>query len=68
MNKHGPTLGWKIWITYYTPDGEVTGYGVHPREYTRRDAAVRRAKQLFGDNPAMSWIVSQTNPNEMRWK
>lgn len=61
------TGGWKIWITYYDHDRRVVGYGVYTKEYTRRDAAVRRAKQMFGDNPCMSWIVSQTDPHEM-WR
>ena len=56
------SLPWKIWMKYYNQDGKVIGYGVHPQEYTRKSSAVRRAKQLWGANPACKWIVSQTNP------
>lgn len=55
-------LPWKIWMTYYDQDGNEIGFGVHPKEYTRKSSAVRRAKQLWGANPACKWTVSQTNP------
>ena len=63
MNISEP-IYWKIWMTYYDPDGHVVGRGVHPTLYNRKSSAVRRAKQLWGDNPACKWIVSKDNP----WK
>ena len=53
---------WKIWIKYYNVDGEEVGVGVHTNDYSRKGSAVRRAKQLWGDNSQVKWVVSQTNP------
>lgn len=54
--------GWYIWMRYYDQDGNVTGYGVHPNSYAQKYSATRRAKQLWGDNPLVTWTVSKTNP------
>lgn len=67
MPSERSTGGWRIWITYYDRNRRVVGYGVHPKEYSRKDAAVRRAKKLFEDNNLAAWIVSQTDPHEM-WR
>lgn len=48
---------WKIRMTYYDQDGNVTGTGVYPRTYLYKTSAIRRAKQLWGDNPAVKWSV-----------
>lgn len=68
MSSARSTGGWKIWITYYNTNGQPVGYGVHPHEYSRQDAAVRQAKKLAIDNNRITWIVSQTNPKEEWWK
>lgn len=57
-------LRWKIWMTFYDIDGDITGYGVYATDYAHKSSAVRRAKQLWGDNPLVKWEVSQTNPSE----
>lgn len=68
--KPEPTVWrWKIWMTHYDPDGNIVGYGLHPQDYATKSSAVRRAKQLWGDNnPACKWEVSQTNPWEKEEK
>lgn len=55
---------WKIWMTYYDQDGNLVGRGVHTTIYKSKSTAVRRAIQLWGDNPMVKWVVSKTNP----WK
>ena len=52
---------WKIWFEYYQ-NGEVVSAGVCVWHYAHKSSAVRRAKQLYGDNPNVKWYVSQTNP------
>lgn len=60
---------WKIWTTYLdTETGEIIGRSVHPVNYTRKASAERRAKQVWGDNPNATWIVSKTNPWETEEK
>ena len=52
---------WKIWFEYYQ-NGEVVSAGVCIWHYAHKSSAVRRAKQLYGDNPNVKWYASQTNP------
>ena len=53
---------WKIWMLYYDFDGRLIGVGVHRFVYAHKSSAVRRAKQMWGDNPRVKWTVSKTNP------
>ena len=53
---------WKIWMKYFDVDGNVVGYGVHPHDYTCKYSAVRRAKQLWGNNRQVEWRVATENP------
>lgn len=53
---------YRIWMKYYDHDGNIIGYGVHPVEYKRKGHAVKRAKELWGANSMVSWVVSDSNP------
>lgn len=54
---------WKIWMLYYDLDGRIIGVGVHRFVYEHKSSAVRRARQLWGNNnPRVKWVVSKTNP------
>ena len=53
---------WKIWLETFNNKGERVGAGVYVKEYEHKSSAIRRAKQLFDDNPNIKWTVSQTNP------
>ena len=55
-------LRWKIWVTFYDLNGNIRDRFVHTVDYAQKCSAVRRAKQLFGDEPMYKWEVSQTNP------
>lgn len=59
---HIDDTSWKIWIVYYDMNGKVVGFGQYRFTYTHKSSAVRRAKQLWGDNPMVKWTVSKTNP------
>lgn len=52
---------WKIWFEYYQ-NSEVVSAGVCVLSYAHKSSAVRRARQLYGDNQNVKWYVSQTNP------
>lgn len=62
VRKFFETEYWYIWMKYYDLAGTEIGEGVHPTPYKYKGSATRRAKQLWGDNPQVKWIVSQTNP------
>ena len=54
---------WKIWLVYYDLDGRIIGFGMHPCDYAHKSSAVRRARQLWGNNnPRVEWVVSKMNP------
>ena len=55
-----PPKRWKIHLTHYDPDMEVFGHEIHPVDYSTKGSAVRRAKQLCGDNPLVKWRVVQS--------
>lgn len=61
---------WRIWFKVYEDD-KLVGAGVWHKSYKHKSSAVRRAKQMWGEdlyNPMTNttikrkWIVSQTNP------
>jgi hypothetical protein len=61
---------WRIWFEVFENDEKI-GSGVWLRSYKHKSSAVRRAKQMWGEdlyNPMTNttirrkWIVSQTNP------
>lgn len=49
---------WRIWLEYYDKDGNVTGYGVYSKSYVHEGWAIRRARQLWDNNPLVKWYVS----------
>lgn len=60
---------WYIWFEILE-NGQTRGKGMYPRAYKHKSSAVRRAKQMWGDELTSKtgtfierlWIVSQTNP------
>ena len=61
-------MGWRIWFKTFL-DGRFIGSGVTTTDYKYKANAVRRAKQLFGNDIYghrgvlhREWIVSKTNP------
>ena len=64
QNHYTDNTTWKIWFMHYDINGNIFAYGVHRFVYTRKSSAIRRAKQLWGNNPMVKWTVSKTNP----WK
>lgn len=62
---------WYIWFEILE-NGQTRGKGMYHRAYKHKSSAVRRAKQMWGDellsvNGSLIerlWIVSQTNPWE----
>lgn len=55
-----PPKRWKIHLTHYDPDMEEVAHEIHPVNYSTKGSAVRRAKQLCGDNPLVKWRVVQS--------
>lgn len=55
-----PPKRWKIHLTHYDPDMEEFGHEIHPVDYSTKSSAIRRAKQLCGDNPMVKWRVVQS--------
>ena len=49
-------------MKFFDLDGRIVGYGVHPRDYSFKCSAVKRAKQLWGDNKQVEWKVAVLNP------
>lgn len=56
---------WKIWMKFLDLDGKVVGYGVHPRDYSFKCSAKKRAKQLWGDNKQVEYRIGVVNPWEV---
>lgn len=52
-----------ICTIFYDPFGRVIGYGFYNQQYEHKKSAVRRAKQLYGDNPRVEWVVMSVLPN-----
>lgn len=48
---------WIVWVCKYNPFGRVMGATILPQHYKHKSSAVRRAKQLYGDNPNYEWVV-----------
>lgn len=48
---------WIVWVCKYDPFGRVMGATILPQHYKHKSSAVRRAKQLYGDNPNYEWVV-----------
>lgn len=57
--------GYRIFICYHDPDnGSHLGYEHLNKLYTRKNNAIRRAKQLCGDNPQMTYVILADYLNE----
>lgn len=61
---------WRIWFKVYEND-KLVGAGVWHKSYKYKQNAVRRAKQMWGEDLYIpitnttirrEWVVSQTNP------
>ena len=51
-----------ICTIFYDPFGRIMGFGFYNQQYERKSSAVRRAKQLYGDNPRVEWFVVEEKP------
>ena len=51
-----------ICTIFYDPFGRIMGYGFYNQQYEHKKSAVRRAKQLYGDNPRVEWFVVEEKP------
>lgn len=59
------TALWRIWVKSYNKDGRLVGAVVLPNTYTRKDTAIRAARNRFDlqhSDRRYEWIVSQENP------
>jgi hypothetical protein len=61
-NRHAvePLGMWKIVTTFYDHNFQPIGYETHNTYYKHKSSAVRRARQLWGLNPFVSWVVKPT--------
>lgn len=53
-----------ICTIFYDPFGRIMGYGFYNQQYEHRSTAVRRARQLYGENnPRVEWTVLRVKPH-----
>jgi hypothetical protein len=51
-----------ICTIFYDPFGRIMGFGFYNQQYEHKKSAVRRAKQLYGDNPRVEWFIVEESP------
>lgn len=51
-----------ICTIFYDPFGRIMGFGFYNQQYEHKSSAVRRAKQLYGDNPRVEWFIVEESP------
>ena len=61
---------WYIWLRFYDWNGKVTGYSKYPDSFEHKHSAMRKAREVWGDDPPyISWFVSKEDPfTERRFK
>lgn len=52
---------WHIWYEIFE-NGKVVKRGCYHRSYRKRDSAMRKAYEVYGDVPHLRWTVSETCP------
>lgn len=56
------TKVYMICTIFYDPFGRIIGFGFYNQQYEHRSSAIRRAKQLYGDNPLVEWFIVEESP------